>query len=136
MSSFAWHLVICIALCVGCNTKSPLYFQTKGRVVTSQLLEHLEDVHDLDDLIEILPRLQMLFDQLVDQMIEARKWQIKEGVVWDPSEEDAALSLSLCRELNRIFAMPAARDLIEKSQHRALERLDAFETKVTKSARN
>ncbi|MBS0654155.1 MAG: hypothetical protein JSR46_00100 [Verrucomicrobia bacterium] len=136
MISLALHLVVCIALCVGCSTKSPLYFQTKGRVVTSQLLEHLEDVHDLDDLIEILPRLQMLFDQLVDVMIEARKWQVKEGVEWGPSEEDAALSARLCSELNRIFAIPAARDLIEKSQHRALERLDAFETKVNKNARN
>ena len=127
-----FYFTLFLSLSVACSTKSPHYFQSRGRNITSQLVEELEEVHDLEDLIEALPRLQRLFDELTDVMIEARKWQIKEGVLWDPSDEDVSLSGALCDECTRIFTIPAARDLVEKSQERALERLDAFETKLKK----
>lgn len=126
------YAIILVLFFAGCSTKSPDYFQSRGRGITTQLLERLQDVHDLDDLIEALPRLQRLFDELVDVMIETRKWQIKEGVIWDQNDEDTQLSHDLCDEFNRLFSIPAARDLIEKSQQQALERLDAFEKKSKK----
>src|ERR1700733_14895073 len=125
-------LIIFLCLC-GCSQKSPEYFQERGRGITAALIEELSAIDDVDALLERLPYLESLFEALVDQIIEARKWQIKQGASFTISEQDAELSAKLASELHRLMLNPLACHVIEKSQQKALERLDAFEKRVKAS---
>jgi hypothetical protein len=79
--------------------------------------------------MQALPTFTRLFNQLVDVMIQARKWQIKHRTSWQATVVDRYLSLELAQEFARIYRIPTARAFIEKCQQAALERLDAFEKK-------
>ncbi len=101
----------------------------KGRAKNSEIIVVLEQIDDLEALIEALPTLQRLFNELVDLMIEAKKWQIKHKVSWQPAEVDRAISLRLAEELERLYQIPSCRSLIEKAQEPAIIRLESFEIK-------
>lgn len=94
-----------------------------------ELLAELDVIDDLDLLLERLPYIESLFNALVDVMIEARKWQQRHECVFEISEEDSERSNRISAEINRLFQIPLAGHFIEKSQQKALERLDAFEKK-------
>ncbi len=98
----------------------------QGRALNQELLSELQGVDELDDLIRAFPRFQGLFGRLVDVMIDAKKWQTAHKISWNPTEEDHQLSLELAYELERLYQIPAARALLEKSQEVALLRLDAL----------
>jgi hypothetical protein len=120
---------LCLCGLCGCNQKSPEYFQERGRSISVALVIELEAIDDLDSLLERLAYIESLFDALVDVMIEARKWQQRHECTFEISEEDSQLSNRISTELNRLFQIPLAGHFIEKSQQKALERLDAFEKK-------
>ena len=99
-----------------------------------QLIEELETVYDIDDLIDKVPRLRRIFNEQAELMIEARKWQLKHDTSWVSDNESSQLSLELEGELKRVYAIPAARELLEQCQFSALECIDAFEKKVKKKS--
>ncbi len=123
-----WIFFFCFFV-TSCNSKSPDYFLAEGRALNRDLIDCCHEINDLDDLIQALPYMQKQFNLLVDVMIEAKKWQKKHNVTWQPSVEDQRLSQELADEFLRLYAMPSARALIEKSQEPALLKLDSFDKK-------
>ena len=121
-------LLLILCLC-GCSQRSPDYFQERGRAITLLLVEELQQVDDVDALLCRLPYIESLFESLVDLMIEARKWQQKHKESWHIVDPDSRLNEQFALELNRVMRIPLAAHFIEKSQQKALERLDAFEKK-------
>jgi len=119
-----------------CSSNASDRFLAQGRAINQELLHDLEEIQDIDALLVILPQLERRFNQLVEVMIQARRYQIKKKCSWQPLEEDRLLSKELAQELHRIYQIPAARSLIEKSQESALMKLDAFENKMRKIADN
>lgn len=126
-----WMLLF-FCILSACNTKSQASFLAQGRAIKCELLTELEQINDIDQLLLELPQLERHFNHLVDLMIEARKYQISHQSVWKPSAEDLALSQALAQELARLYQIPSARSLLEKSQESALLRLAAFEDKTKK----
>lgn len=123
MTYLIWTIVLLFA--TACRAKSPEYFLAQGRSINHELLAEMQAIDDLDGLIEALPRLQRHFGRLVDVMLEAKKWQAKHKAAWQTTREDQQLSMQLKEELARLYEMPSARALIEKSQETALLRLDS-----------
>lgn len=123
------HLVLALIFFFlsACNAKSPDYFLAQSRAINRELLELTENIEDLDDLLAAQAPLQRLFNQLVDVMIAAHKWQIKTSVIWQGTEEDQRLCRELKSQFCRLYQIPTAKVLIEKCQETALMRLDTFE---------
>jgi hypothetical protein len=73
--------------------------------------------------------LEKHFDSLVDLMIEAREFQLRhpDSASNDILEGDNAASLLLEEQLRRIYALEGGREVIERTQHESLARLDAWE---------
>lgn len=126
-------LVLFLVFLTSCGSKTSDGFLAQGRAINHELLTELQEIQDIDDLLIKLPQLERRFNQLVDVMIEARKYQIKKQCSWPIREEDRALSADLALQLERIYHIPAARSLIEKSQESALLKLDTFERKARKN---
>ncbi|MCE5293594.1 MAG: hypothetical protein LLF94_03135 [Chlamydiales bacterium] len=120
------YLALLFLLLVSCSSKSPEYFLAQGQQVKRELLSELEGIDDIDTLLKASPRLQMLFNQLVEVMIEAKKWQNShKTAAWQMSDDDSLLSQQIAQELSRIYEMPSAQSLIEKTQEIALLKLDS-----------
>ncbi len=100
--------------------------------VTKQLLEECSQIETFDDLLTVKGRLSELFDELVDAIIQARKWELAHPDSYMPSEEEIALSEELRKEMDRLYRIPGAQYIIERCEHKALEKLDAFERKQGK----
>lgn len=77
--------------------------------------------------------LKILFMQLTDTMIESREYREKH-LEQEPlalSDKDKELSDQLRAQLNRIYQMDEGREIIEKCQLEALNKLDGFEKKLS-----
>jgi hypothetical protein len=131
-SSMFFSLVL--LLLTGCGPKSLEDFREEGEGLTRSLIEELQSIHARDDLVDAAPRLQKLFNELVDVMIASREFKEKHPHLdaLPLSKKDHELSDQLRGELNRILHLEGGREVIEKCQEQALERLDAFEKRVNK----
>lgn len=127
------YIFLILLFLTSCSAKSPEHFLARSRAINLELIQDLQQVDDLDSLVEVLPALQRHFNDLVEVMIEAKKWQIKHKTTWRPGEEDLMISQQLALELTRVYSIPTARVLIEKSQETALLTLDAFEKRKISS---
>ena len=113
-----------------CSDQSLSYFRYEGEALTKQLIGELRQIRTRDDLVEHSLRLQELFNSLVDVIIRAQEFKDKH-----PEEQSDALSIhkeatesdQLRIELNRVLHMEGGREVIEKAQEAALNRLDALE---------
>lgn len=120
------YLALLFLLIVSCNSKSPEYFLAQGQQVKLELLSELEGIDDIETLLQASPKLQRLFGQLVDVMIEAKKWQNShKTAVWQMSDDESMTSQQIAQELARICQIPSAQVLIEKTQEVALLKLDS-----------
>ena len=120
------YLALLFLLIVSCNSKSPEYFLAQGQQVKLELLSELESIDDIETLLQASPKLQRLFGQLVDVMIEAKKWQNShKTAVWQMSDDESMTSQQIAQELARICQIPSAQVLIEKTQEVALLKLDS-----------
>ena len=130
--SSGFFLIFIAFLLASCRGPSPEYYQEKGRRITSELIREVQKIESVDDLIQKGARFKVLYEELVDLIIESRSYQRKHHVTWESEEEDSILSDELKFELMRIYKLPGAKQLMEKYQLPALIRLDAFEKKETK----
>ena len=97
----------------------------QGQQIKLELLSELQSVDDIETLLKVSPKLQRLFGQLVDVMIEAKKWQNTHKVTaWQMSDDERLTSQQITQELARIYKIPSAQLLIEKTQELALLKLD------------
>lgn len=123
-------LALIILVFSSCSSKSPDYFLARGRAINQEIISELNQITDLEMLVERLPVLQQHFSDLVEVMIEAKKWQIKHKTSWKPTVQDIEISQELANALVRIYEIPTARVLIEKCQEPALLALDTYEKRT------
>ena len=117
-----------LALFFSCSTQSLTDFKHEGEAVSRLLIEELKHIRSRDDLIEHAPRLQVLFDRLVDVIIHAKKFKDchPDAVVESFSPHEHSCSDQLRIELNRVLHMEGGQEVIEKAQESSLNRLDTF----------
>ncbi len=117
---------------IGCSPHSTEDFQLEGEVCCRRLIKDLQKIENHDQLLRAEGILKKHFEKLVDLMIEARVYQQKHldemalGAVAYPMSEP------LKEALRRIYTIEGGRELVEKTQHEALVRLDACEKAITK----
>lgn len=124
-----FQLFILIFLLTSCGYRSLEDFREDGEWTTRELIAELQSVHDREELIKKLPKLKKLFNELSDIMIAARQYQEKHPSEEEPpfTKRQQATSERLRQELNRIYLIDEGRELIEKAEDEALNKLDAFE---------
>lgn len=131
MAKSFFYLLLSLTLLTGCSHKSLEDYREEGRRLTTQLIAELQGVHSRRDLVARQPKLNKLFKDLVATMISAQEWRDKQAVQIEVelTIEDHDLSDRLKAEMNRIYKIEGAREVLEKSQQEALFTLDAFHKK-------
>lgn len=86
------------------------------------LVHDLRTIKTKQDLINISPKLEQRFNELVDVMLKAEQLRAEMGNSFN--NQDFALSDELRVELLRIYQLPDGRELIERSQSSSLKKLE------------
>jgi len=131
MKAFFNFWIVCLLFALGCSPSSLEDYQHEGEAVCRLLIKELKKIESREDLIKATPKLKKRFHQVVDIVIEARKFQEghpeeKKEFTFDPRQ----MSDLLKSELKRIYQIEGGRELMEHAQREALIRLDAFEKEV------
>jgi len=98
-------------------------------VINRALVLELDQIRTRDDLPPHANKLQKLFNQLVDVIIQMHIYKDlhPEISLENISSEQSVLCEKLRLGLNRVLQMEGGREVLEKAQEEALNRLDAFE---------
>lgn len=128
------RVAIILLLLTGCGPSSSEDFKEQGKSLTHKLLAELEPINSREEILKIAPRLQKIFDEMVSVMIAAREFTEKHPKMGesDLNDADHELSEQLRLELNRIYKIDGCREVVEKAQRQALQRLDIFEKRREK----
>ncbi len=80
------------------------------------------------------PELKKHFESLINLMIQAREFQQKhlDDLGTEVAYEEDSADIRLEEELRRIYGIEGGREIIERCQHEALFRLDAYERSLAK----
>ncbi|WP_158021734.1 hypothetical protein [Candidatus Protochlamydia naegleriophila] len=132
-----WQMAVLLAfslLMTGCSPRSLEDFKEEGEGITRSLIQELQKIRSRDQLVASTGRLQRLFDELVLVAIAAREFHHthQELEMIELTLTDHELSDRLRVELNRIYRFEGGRQIIEKCQEAALNRLDACEKRLCK----
>ncbi|KIC72338.1 hypothetical protein DB44_CK00110 [Candidatus Protochlamydia amoebophila] len=129
-----FFLIGCFLFLTSCGPKSLEDYKEEGKGITRSLIQELREIRNRDQLLASTSLLQKRFDQLVFVMIGAREFQYKYPNMesHELTLADHELSDKLRIELNRIYHIEGAKQIIEKCQEMALNRLDACEKKLSK----
>jgi hypothetical protein len=103
-------------------------FKEEGQAISRLLVAELKNIRSRDDLVEHAPKLQELFDRLVTVIIQSQEFKSKHpnaSCTVSPNEQSVCEQLRI--ELNRVLHMEGGREVIERTQEAALNRLDTFE---------
>jgi len=107
-------------------------FRREGKTLSHLLVQDLKQVHTRGELVVMAPTLKKKIEKLVDLMIKAKQHQLKHPEeVFESREEN--FSEELLEELRRIYALDGGRETMERIEHEALLRLDAFNRSLLKS---
>ena len=93
------------------------------------LIELLEGISTEEELAQKQQQLTGQFNRFADHMIAVQKFQKKYHIVWEPTEDDLALSDQLRHELHRLLRLEGAKIIMEKCQAESLEKLERYERK-------
>ena len=120
---------------LSCGPRSLQDYRQEGESLTRDLLEVLYTIDTREDAVSAAPRLKSLFDQMVTLMIAARDYREKHPEAEMPlyTIKSRELSDRLRAELNRVFRIEDARDIVEKCQEDSLNRLDAYDKRHKKT---
>ncbi len=116
-------------VCAACARQSLDDFLEEGEGITRALVIELKQVRTRDDLLAHAAKLQQLFNALVDVIIRAQEFKDLHPNA-QPSNtyvNEQIMGDQLRVELNRVLRMEGGREVIEKTQEEALNRLDTFE---------
>lgn len=118
-------------LAVGCTPQSLDDFRNEGESVARFLVNDLQQIQSYDDLLAAAPRLKKRFSRLVDLMIQAKTYTLKnpfEG--FETQAVEMQISERLLCEVERIYAIDNCRELMESLQRDSLHRLDDFHQSI------
>lgn len=121
-------ILLSICLFFACSSRHLDDFQEEGKGKIRALITELQLIRTRDDLNPHAERLEVLFDELVSVMIEALLYkeshptaELSEAAKQERNDAD-----QLRIELNRVMRLEGGREVIEKVQEAALNRLDIF----------
>ncbi|MBS0604628.1 MAG: hypothetical protein JSS60_06285 [Verrucomicrobia bacterium] len=123
-----YALVLLLLLC-SCSPNSSEEFQREGEARCRLLTLELMKVENRQQLLRAEPLLKKHFESLITLMIEAREFQQKhvDEALSEIAFVENTADIRLEEELRRIYAIEGGREVIERAQHEALVRLDAYE---------
>ena len=116
----------------GCGPSTSEDFRRQGEALSRLMSDDLRSVKSREELVQITPLLKKRFSDLVDLMIEARKFQQKHPDEMVAEDFEHEMSDEFLVELKRIYRLEGGREIIENCQREALIRLDSFEHKLAK----
>lgn len=119
-------------LLTSCGSNSLDDFRDEGEQISKSLVKEFHSIDSRDQLIQSSPRIKKLFDELVSVMIAVREYQgrhMEEGLL-ELTHKNHLISDRLRIELERVYGFEGGRDLVERLQAEALERLDAYEREL------
>lgn len=119
-----------ILILVGCNPSSYEDFQLEGDAHCRKMLNTLKCIQDRQQLMQAQPILKQQFEDLVDLMIAARKFQ--QSSLETKEFYPSFYSIALKEELKRIYEIEGGREIIERTQKQAFLRLSALERQIAK----
>ena len=124
-------LLLTAILLTSCQPNSEDDFKQETKSICNHISSKLSSVKNLDDLKKSKPSLKQSFDDLVELLIQAKRFEMENG--WSRSSpltsEQAKAQDQLISELNRVLQIDGAQDLIEDIQREPLEKLDSFDQK-------
>jgi len=124
------YLISLALLFASCSPNSSEEFQKEGAVRCRLLASELAKIENRQQLLRAEAQLKRDFESLIDLMIEAREVQQRECEIVSAVESGEGALLE--EELRRIYAIEGGREIIERAQHEALVRLDAYERTLSK----
>jgi hypothetical protein len=103
-------------------------YRAEGEETLRLLVQELHTIHTRQQLIAASSTLKQLFQELVEVMIAAEEYRDKHSQEEELfSGESSRYSNLLFMELNRIYQIEEGmRELVEKCQQDALNRLDGY----------
>jgi hypothetical protein len=127
---FAFLLSLLMVPIVSCSSQSLEDFKKEGDAISRSLTAELKQIRSRDDLLVHSRKLQQLFNELVDVIIRAQEYKKKHpnAELEQGNKKEHLISDQLRFELNRVLNMEGGREVLEKAQGAALNRLDAYET--------
>jgi len=116
----------------GCSQSSLDDYREEGVVITYSLIKELHKIKNRQQLLESSAKLEGLFNELVDVMIAAQEFKQK-NMTGEESHHKVHLEISdgLRIELTRLYQIEGSRQIIEKYEEHAMQRLDLYEKKVS-----
>jgi hypothetical protein len=121
-------------LFTSCTQNSLDGYREEGQGIIRSIIEVLKPIHTREELVNSAPQLKRLFNNLTDILILAHEFRTKhpDAEVHGLTIDDHTLSDELRDELNRILRIDGGREILEKSQVEALNRLDTYHSKGNK----
>lgn len=108
-----------------CSPPSLDDYHEESKSLVHALSEVLKHTQTRDELIENMPQLKRLFNNLVDVMIACHQCQNKMPRKALTAEEHRQ-SDALRQEINRLCRIQGCRELIEQCQEESLHKLDKY----------
>lgn len=111
-------------LFISCSPQSYEDFRDEGEALAYSIAQDLRKVQTKEDLEKISPKLRKKFQRLADLIISLRRFNERQ-----PFEAayylayEAKVSDELYLEMKRIYQIPGARQVVEKTQAEALTRI-------------
>lgn len=129
MQIFYFVFLFLVFALTACQRPSAAYFQEQGYQKIEELITELQKIESIDELLAHEIQLKTLYEELVDLIIQAKVYQKKHKVYWKTEAMHQGVNEELRRELNRLYKLPGGKEIMEKYQLQACQRLDAFEKK-------
>jgi len=122
-------VVFVLLLTYGCGPSSSEDFQREGEALSRNLQRQFARISTREDLLSKQSALEHQFQEFVALIIAAREYQDRhpEGVSNSTGKKEFPMSDRLRLELNRIYKIEGAREIVEAAQKEALIRLDTYE---------
>lgn len=122
---------VLLVIASGCSPESYDDFQREGERWSKEMSYELDQIQTREELVEKLPRIQKLYDEFAELFVEVRGYQLEQrGDEIQQYQNNASKQLSA--SLKRIYTLEGGRELMERAQKEALEKIDRFEKELEK----
>lgn len=123
---FRLYLLILLIALGSCSLSTPSDFRCEGEALCRALVKELKKIHNKEELVKAVPKLRKRYLKIAEIAVLAKEFQKKhpDYYAWEAEDESEA-SLELNEEMERIYRIAGAREVMEKAQSEALRLLDS-----------
>jgi hypothetical protein len=120
-------ILLCISLLFSCTSRNLDDFRAEGKSKIRALTAELQLIRTRDDLNPHATRLEQLFNELASVMVEVQLYKESHPAAeLSDIKQDMSDADQLRMELNRVLRLEGGREVIEKVQEAALNKLDTL----------